>query len=354
MIASSRTLAAAATIALLAGCSGGSPNATGSTVPAQSITRQNALHAQSLSTDELRAKTLLVKPGVRALVAHGRPVVNTKVDFVGALFLSDSGTNEVYRMTKAGKMTAVGSGWSEPQGIGVDRKGDIYVADTANSRIVVLNKAGKQVTVLNDPGQYPASVAIAPDGTVGVTNIISTSGGAGSVSFYSAGSANPECTISGLLAEDYFIAVDSKDNFYFDGFASSNGDIIVATAQPCGAAVNTGIPTTDISFPPALNVIPNGQGKKAAEVLWVAEEGGGGGDDLYGYSLPGYTSAGTINLAGGSGPWSVTKNLKYAAAISSAGSGVSIYSWPAGGEPIEPGSGFSEAIGIGFSPTGVI
>jgi hypothetical protein len=348
---SSRALVATATIALLAGCSGGSVTSPISSVGSQSINHQAGQHTQSLTHAQILAKTLLVKPGVSALLSHGTPQVSPNADFAGTVYLSDSGTNEVYKITAKGKVTPVGSGWSEPQGIGVDSKGNVYIADTANSRVVELSKAGKPVAILSDPGQYPAGVTIAKDGTVGVTNIISTSGGEGSVSFYTAGSTSPECTSSGVLSEDYFIGVDSSDNFYFDGFDASTGAITLATAKPCGSVSATGA-SASLAFPGGVNVYESGKGKKAVQTV-------GWGDQsayvVYQFELPSYSPEATIPLGGGSDEvqYAVAKDKKYIGSGDAGNADLEIWPFPSGGSsPSATVTGFSLPIGVGFVPTG--
>ena len=322
-----------------------------SAVPSQSMSGQSAQHTQSLTRAQVLAKTLLVKPGVSALLAHAAPAVNPDAVFAGTAYLSDSGTNEVYKISAKGKIKPVGSGWSEPQGIGVDPvKGDVYVADTANSRIVELSKTGKPVSVLNDPGQYPAGASVTPDGTVGVTNIISTSGGAGSVSVYAAGATSPSCTTSGLFSEAYFLAADSQDNFYADGFDSSSGAIILAEISKTCAITPLQI-TQSIEFPGGVQIIDSGKGKKALEeLLW----GDQSGLAIYAFNLASLAPLFTVSLGGGSDEveFALTKNQKIVGSGDAGTAALEIWPWPAGGQPIDIVTGFSLPIGIGFTPSG--
>jgi hypothetical protein len=352
---SSRALVATATVALLAGCSGGSgtsPLGAISQTGSQSINHKQT--TQSLSHSELLAKTLLVKPGVKALLQHGTPKVvkNTRLFTGKAMFVSDAGSNEVYRIGAGGKVAVVGSGWSEPQGMGTDQSGNVYVADTANSRIVELSPAGAPVAILSDPGQYPAGVAIAPDGTVGVTNIISTSGGEGSVSFYAAGSTSPECTSSGVLSEDYFIGVDASVNFYFDGFNASTGEVTLATTTPCGTVSDTGL-SGPSEFPGGVAVtaakVKVGKTKQVEETLNWGDQSA---LEVFTYALPSYSAGSTIALSGGSDEVEISI-AKKETLIGSADAGLAqaeAWDYPAGGSsPVLTVTGFAEPIGISFT-----
>jgi len=337
---------------LLAGCSGGQVNAPFTSIPSQSIGRQAVHPTLSQSRGELFAKTLLVKPGINALLTHATPSLSPAAAFGGAVFVSDSGANEVYRVTAGGKITRVGSGWSEPQGIAVDPgTGDVNVADTNNARIVVLSKTGKPVTVLNDPGQYPAGVAVAPNGTVGVTNILSQSDGPGSVSMYPAGATSPSCTTSGVLASAYFIGADSRDNFYADGIDASTGASIVALVSTTCAITPLEI-APNLVFPGGVQVIESGRGKKAREELLVGDQDGLA---IYPYDLATLQPLATVPLGGGIDEveFALTKNKKVVGSSDAGTAEVELWPWPAGGSsPAATITGFSLPVGIGFVPSG--
>lgn len=128
-------------------------------------------------------QTSLARVDVSQPFAQAHPFIRVqKHSLSGAVWVTDAKANQVLKCVASG-CTAVGSGWSEPQGIAVGERGDIFVADTLNHRIVELNKYGKNVAVLRDPGEYPTGVDVSNNGTVGVTNMISVSGTDGNVVF---------------------------------------------------------------------------------------------------------------------------------------------------------------------------
>jgi hypothetical protein len=354
---SSRALVATATLALLAGCSGGAVNS-----PNPSVGGQSAFHGvQSVNHNGFRADTLMVQPNIAKMITGGTPhwaVLPAKGDFKGIAWVSDSGTNEVYQVTPAGKITSMGSGWSEPQGLNTDSKGNVYVADTANSRVVVLNgKTGKAVTILTDAGQYPVGVAINDKGVIAVSNIISTSDGDGSVSIYSSLKAtSPTGSCTGLLSRDYFIGMDNESNIYLDGDDASTGAIDVGTCTTAGGTIsNTGIVTSSYIFPGGVNVYSKiaTDDKKAKETLGVGDQSA---FEVHLYALPKYTVGAVVDLGGGSDEvgYSIDEKQNVAGAADAGLAEANFWAWPKGGSaPASSITGFSEPIGITFVKTGV-
>ena len=86
---------------------------------------------------------------------------------------------EAVELPPAHPWGSVGSGpgqLSEPRGVAVDARGNVYVADTKNSRIDVFDGSGTFLRVLGAKGQgdgqlnEPCGVAVGPDGTVYVAD----------------------------------------------------------------------------------------------------------------------------------------------------------------------------------------
>ena len=273
--------ALSATIAVgLAGCSGGSS----ATAPFTAVPAQGSTAGQSFLRDAQHPELVPILAASR--LGGGVPQLSGSKPFAGTIWLSDAGTNALYKCSYK-KCTSVGSGLSEPQGIAADAKGNVYVADTANARIVVFSKAGKQIDVLSEPGEYPVDVAVAPDGTVGVTNIISTTGGNGDIVFYAGGATSPTSTATGLLADFYYGSFDKAGNFYNDGEDSSGGIHVGVVAKGSSTDVDTGI--TGIGFPGDVLV-----GSKD-NILNVGDQVAG---DIEQYSLPKLKNIGTVDVPG--------------------------------------------------------
>lgn len=103
-----------------------------------------------------------------------------------------------------------------PQGMVVDHKHQLWVANTNASNIVAFKRgATTPFTTLDDSGYYPVTVAVASDGTVYAANVVSLQGPPGNVAVYAPGSTTPTSTLtySGILLV-LGLGIDSSDNLY--------------------------------------------------------------------------------------------------------------------------------------------
>jgi hypothetical protein len=306
---------------LLAGCAGGSSMSPVASTPAQAYASGQALLP---STQLATAKS-----------------------FAGTVWVTDAGTNSLYKCTAkacASVPDPSGVGWSELQGLAADAKGNVYVADTANSRVVVVSKTGAKVAVLADPGQYPVGVAVNPKGVIGVSNIISTSGGHGSVAFYASLKAtSPTSSATGLLGEVESIGCDDADNFYVDGPDAQTGAIDVGVATPSRATIgNTGIDTSGWTYPGGIQV------GSTDHLLNIS----GAPTGIQQYKLPRYKDVGSVPISGVGG-FALSKDDKDLWTTDAGTTTVDEYSFPAGKLVYTiPGGGFSEPISVVAVPTG--
>ncbi|HEV3090737.1 MAG TPA: hypothetical protein VGX91_04750 [Candidatus Cybelea sp.] len=265
--------------------------ACSSAVPASSPLESAALTQAAL----LRGQhpELATLPGLRSRLMHahahtqgGRPVQPGVVfPTNGVVWIADSGSNMVWRCTNPGTLTCVpkaGLGWNEPQGMAADAINRVYVADTANSRVVRLSPSGGTPHAFADPGYYPVGVAVATNGVVCATNIFSTAGTQGSIECYQGTNSWSICC---GMYEYYFDAFDSAGNLYADGYDSSGNVQVEEIANAAGgstAEVNSGI--TSISFPGGMQVR-----LIAPHYLLIDDQNG---HDIQQFILPGY-GAGT-------------------------------------------------------------
>ena len=108
----------------------------------------------------------------------------------GSVYVTDTWNHRVQKFTADGRFIKTWGQYGQPilelpesasflwgpRGIAVDARGQVFVADTGNKRIVVFDKDGNYITEFGtggfDPGQFdePVGVAIAPSGVVYVTD----------------------------------------------------------------------------------------------------------------------------------------------------------------------------------------
>lgn len=85
-------------------------------------------------------------------------------------YLKGTGPNNPVAGSLAGNL-------SNPQGMGVDEAGDLYVTNSGDENVLVYAGGSTSATgTLNDPNRFPEDVAIAPDGTVYVGNVFGPMG----------------------------------------------------------------------------------------------------------------------------------------------------------------------------------
>jgi hypothetical protein len=165
-------IAGAATLALLTGCSGANiagPAVGGAIAPAATRTETSS------GASVLRS---LLLPGTPT---QGTPTAHPFIDFAAmaknkgpTIAISVRGKNGNVVDLFAADGTQVGqlTGFVLPGGMASDIKGDLYVADYANSRIQIYAAGfASPPATLSDPGQFPLDVDSFANGAyVAVTN----------------------------------------------------------------------------------------------------------------------------------------------------------------------------------------
>ena len=239
-------------LALLAGCSGG-----GAGVPA-------AGSAASLQSAGAQSSSVL-RPGVPELHSSlpATAFVSNEINAKGgaSIIVSDSSENVVDIFNTARRQTAQLTGFSQPQGLALDTAGNLYVADTGNGRIQVYAAGFKGTpTTINDPGESPASVAVNSNGNLAVANILTTSGGSGSVSFFNKGGTLLSTLSSANFAKVFFDAFDGKGNLYIDGTNASGafvaGEVVGGVTGNAISILTTG---NSVGFPGGIAISSKGK-----------------------------------------------------------------------------------------------
>jgi DNA-binding beta-propeller fold protein YncE len=125
--------------------------------------------------------------GLTPQLSFGTPLQSTVVsggylpaqiaaDGLGNVYIADSANNRVLKETVAGgryNETTIGTGLSNPYGVAVDGVGNVYIADTSNQRVLkeTLADGGYVQSLVDDNGLiYPAGIAVDSAGNVYVAD----------------------------------------------------------------------------------------------------------------------------------------------------------------------------------------
>ncbi len=340
---------ASAIIALAACSGGGSQLPTGSPAGSGGLTQQSHIMGGArFGHGMLAAATASTKTRVKQ-----HQFVNVAgINAAGGnqTIVSDYINSAVYIYGGGGNLNAtLTSRILNPQGLVIDAAQTLYVANTGKSNVLIFRKPYTNSTRLNDPGQYPAGIALDKAGNIGLTNIYSTSGGPGSVSFYRKGASSPCVTISDPnWARVYFGAFDASGNFYIDGQDFRGNTLLGVVSGECSA--------TAIQPLTAANTIlfPGGVALSGGNILYTDQIA----STVYTYVPPSDGSLGspiaTTVMSGAADPVTIAimkhgQNLWEADATGRLNAAK--YAYTAGGSAIKTIVGsFAEPIGIAVNP----
>jgi hypothetical protein len=205
-------------------------------------------------------------------------------------FLSDWDNDVVYAIDSQGNVTtmaAVGG----PEGLAVDAKHNLYVANEAYSEVLVYappyNSSPK---VLSNAGVRPTGVAIDKDGDVAVTSTGSATSGMGGVTFYAKGATAPTKVIAAnsKFAGDFYCAFDAHGNLYLD---SENGSGPFEAGEVVGGINGKSVTplTTEnlVQYPGGVQVTRGG------EIAILDQSANGSTATIYTYNPPKHGSLGS-------------------------------------------------------------
>jgi hypothetical protein len=228
----SRAGAAAATLLVLAGCSGATVTPQGRDGSSARAARA-ARYAPILSprgvpfagTPEAWAAAIARPAAAPDLSAETTEPEGTHAAkaWGASLFVSDfgaTGNGFVYQFAskKNGKIINKIADVVNPQGMDVDPHGNLWVASTGSSTVREY-PPGKYVATatLNDSGEYPFSVAFCPNGTAYVMNSYDLSYLPGNIEIYASGSTVPTGVVPDAnIYNALFGACDANNVLWFD------------------------------------------------------------------------------------------------------------------------------------------
>ena len=156
------------------------------------------------------------------------------------LFVSDSGTADVYIYSlPALKVVATITGFSQPQGLCSDEKGNVWIADTNSKVIYELSHHGRLENELTDTDGSPVACAWdATTGNLAVMNLFGTASNSGSVLVYAPGSQTPASYTNPAQYYYNFGGYDMNGNLFFDG-RDANGGFMLSELRKGETSANT-------------------------------------------------------------------------------------------------------------------
>jgi len=209
--------------AAIAGCSGGSAVA-----PTMGTGTQSVIHHSLDYSLPHTGPALSVKYLTTLLNSKSEAVPNAGCGSGSLMYASQYYTNTVQIYKQAGTSqspcASLTTSIVNPQGMYVDTKNNVWVANTGANNVVMFAKGGTTIKkTLSDPGQYPVDVCIGSTGNVYATNIITTGGGPGSLEEWVGGKGTGKNIAIPNNSRVLFCGIDNKNNLYVNYLDATSG-----------------------------------------------------------------------------------------------------------------------------------
>jgi hypothetical protein len=189
-----------ASAALLASCTGGGAPSQQGLVPSAGALSGSAHYARGTSwilPDAKKSDLLYIS------------------DLIGQVV-------DIYTYGKGYKLVGQLTGFFNPEGLCVDKKGDVYVTNTTNVggyEIIEYAHGGTSpMRTLNDPDGRPNGCSVDPTtGNLAVADFWGHSETIGNVAVFPKGTGSPTPYSNSNIYYDYYCAYDDKGNLFVDG-----------------------------------------------------------------------------------------------------------------------------------------
>lgn len=194
------------TATIFAGCAGGSQVGSAVSPLSANVPRQQSVFPASKGSGR-QTTSWMARPPTHAPLAY----------------ISDVLTNSVTVFDLKGTMQGQIGGLSNPEGLFVDHKRNLWVANAgANNVLEFARGATMPLNALNDPGAGPLDVTMCPNGTVYVAGDDSTA-----IEVYPRGSVSPtrSLTYPGALQNDA-LTCDATGNVFATVILSFHGTVV--------------------------------------------------------------------------------------------------------------------------------
>jgi len=186
------------------------------------------------------------------------------VDGRGNTYIVDKGNDRVVKLSSSGVQSTIGSGFVSPTGVAVDGAGSLYVSDTANDRIEKILANGSQTTVLTGLNT--------PDGIAvdGLGNLYVADSGNNRIVKLSA-DGSTQATIGSGFSRPTGVTLDGRGNVFVADFGNnqvvkvapddSQGTVASGLSGPAGIAVDAAgnLYVAEVSSNEVVMIAPSGR-----------------------------------------------------------------------------------------------
>jgi len=204
-----------------------------------------------------------IDPGTAAAIGSGfTSPAGVAVDKAGNIFIADSSANSVYELVGgSGSPVSIGTGFLKPDGVTVDLAGNLFIADTGNSRVVEIPVNGTALApssqaVIASGLTPPLAIAIGPLGSL----YIAQSGKLARYVVRGIPPATLTATLSTSFIQPRSLTVDASGNIFL-GDATTGEIVEFAAYSSAQTVIATGLTT------------PSGLATDAAGDLFFVDNG---------------------------------------------------------------------------------
>jgi hypothetical protein len=155
------------------------------------------------------------------------------------VYVSDENRNRIAVFREDGKpVGTITRGLRYPQGLFVDARGTLYVANRGANNVLEFQRGSTAPTrVLDDAGAQPEDVTVCPNGTIYVANILDDSGG-GNITVYAGTSRHASGMLTFSGGEMFFLACDPQGNLFATLVLGTTGTVVeFPNGQQAGATM---------------------------------------------------------------------------------------------------------------------
>ncbi|HEY6486209.1 MAG TPA: hypothetical protein VIX83_07485 [Candidatus Cybelea sp.] len=147
---------------------------------------------------------------------------NGKLPPCGLLYVTNYHADDVL-VFQNDKLVGTLTGFKGPDGICTDRHGDVWIVNNLGQNVVEYAHGGTSpLKTLGDPGYYPLGCAVNPrTGALVVTNVFSTASGPGNIAIYHKTTGPPLVLNDPNVFYYFFCGFDAESNLYVDGLNTS-------------------------------------------------------------------------------------------------------------------------------------